>query len=206
VATSVSRVCSFTPLKLVDYFFPSINLKKEIPMVWLVAYNNIDNGDNSVTVWDDHAAALQDVCANIVDDINNGGYNLNDSDTLLAFQDIDLHIQAYQWQEAIDRWNEWSADADINVYWNISLETLFGTTDAAKPGAIAWPAIVIPTTAVVDEAPLTLPTGFVPVTNGSTCRGPCAQWNEYASPDRGDGTHICYSCKAMSSLCGGKIK
>lgn len=36
--------------------------------------------------------------------------------------------------------------------------------------------------------------------SGATCRGPCKQYNEYAYPDRLDGTYHCSQCKTFQGM------
>lgn len=159
-------------------------------MVWIVTYDDTNNGDHSTTVWDNRDAAYKDVCANIIDDINQNGWDFSDLATFSAAQDIENHIKAQEWVQAVERWNDWSATYDAGVYWSILGETVFSPQDACTPGSINWPA-----QNTGDDETLDTMSAPIATTAGATCRGPCGQWNEYACSDKSDGTFVCYQCK-----------
>lgn len=165
-------------------------------MVWIVDYEDMNSGDTATTVWRNEEAARKDVCANIINDINDG-WDFSDQHSFDTAKQIEEAIQKKRYELAISLWNDWSSTYDAGIFWNVHEEMTHDDSSACTPGSIVWPD------QDDDEVPATQPSGpFVATTPGATCRGPCGQWNEYAYADKADGTHVCYQCKTFNHIYG----
>lgn len=159
--------------------------------VWLAEWEYPDDMEHNVEVWSNEQEALQDVCNDIQTSIDD--WDLNDPDTeykeeklqfIAEFQDS---VSRRELRMAMEAWNDFQSNynSDYGEWYSVTKKEVGGGNVAAVGQAV--PVIAYKASVA-----------------GSTCRGPCKQYNEYAYADRPDGTHVCHQCSTFNSIFGVK--
>ena len=154
--------------------------------VWIKQREDISDLEVNVTVWDNEQDALQSTCQEILKKIA-GNWDMDEEHMSQAADHIDAEIQGKRWRSAMDLWNDFESNYndDYAEYFSVYKRDVLSSSDS------------LPVT-------LSPPKPYNPTTNGSTCRGPCGQYNDYAMADRADGTHVCHQCSTFQTIFGTK--
>lgn len=185
-------------------------------MTWMLTRCNTDNYVKSIVTFSKQILAETHGCATILDYIRNE-WDLSDVDRNKKATKFNDFLTRNEYENAIEYWNDECAflDAEAN-YWHV---------DERHDRQTAWtPHLLTPqelghsvtyanvTPTVVKKIQSLTKDDFLgvpvwkPTSSGATCRGPCKQYNEYATADKQDCTYICKGCQMMSSVFGGTIK
>jgi hypothetical protein len=170
--------------------------------MWTVTY--VNHEQILFTVWDDQRAAMRDVCAQIINDMNDSFFDLNDSESRIAVEAIEKLIASGSYDDAIEAWNKESGDRDFNIYWSVDQVQIFNINDAATPGGIVYPDKDEEEEAKEQTVVPIVSADYLATEPGATCRGPCGSYNEYAYADKSDGTHMCRQCSTFQHIFGTK--
>ncbi len=180
-------------------------------MVWVIEWSYPYDSESNVTAWASEKDAQKQACSEILDRIQNE-WNLGDQEYATEAKAINDMVGNGEFKRAIRYWNDCSlnCDSDYAMYWrvreldeqdysgNVTLidESLFtGLLDEEESEEEED-----------EEESSDEEEEYQASTPGATCRGPCAQHNEYAYANKRDGTHVCHSCRMMSQVFGGTIK
>lgn len=146
--------------------------------VWVLEWSCPNDGESNVSVWERQEDAQRQALKEIADVITND-WDMDDVQASSCADDIDDMTARGQLGEAIRRFNDFQDDynSDYAQYWFVSKKEVLG---AGGKG-----------------------TSSHRHSNGATCRGPCKQHNEYANPDRSDGTYVCRQCKTFGYIFNG---
>jgi hypothetical protein len=178
--------------------------------VWVLTYEYVDDGSHTVTVFSTETDAFAQAASEIQDVIADS-WNMNDLDQADAAKTINGFIAANNYKKAVRYWNDCSENVDSNYpqYWTVSEQ------DPARTPSLPTIFDASYFTALLDDeeeedASTQTPSdgledgdGFVTSTPGATCRGTHAEWNEYATADRRDGTYLCQQCRMFRQVFGG---
>lgn len=151
--------------------------------VWIAQWEYPNDMDSNISVFLTEKDALEDVLSDIEDHITNN-WDMDDSDQSQWADDISALHQSGKLREAMDKWNEYQANYNDEYaeYYSVIKKEVQGGSSAS----------VIPTRVATHSH----------ASNGATCRGPCKQHNEYANPDRADGTYLCRQCSTFQTIFG----
>lgn len=159
--------------------------------VWLAEWDYPEDMEHNVEVWSNEQEALQDVCNDIQNSIDE--WDLNDPDfgdkeaAERFIENFQYEVSKNNWRAAMEAWNDYESDfnPDFGEWYSVTKKQVGGGNVAIigqQTPAVAYKATVA----------------------GATCRGPCKQYNEYAYADRPDGTHVCHQCGTFQSIFGVK--
>ena len=169
---------------------------------WVCENHAPGQGEVCVSLWDSKENAQQAACADIMMAVSN--WDMNSGDTLSIAQEIDAFARNCNYSEVIKSYNEYQANSDDYEY--VDYFAVYQRQVLTHPDV---PQLMVFDPPDEDEEIAEEDTDDYaakynqPVTSGSTCRGPCGSYNEYADSDRNDGTHLCHQCKMMSNIFGG---
>lgn len=166
-------------------------------MVWIVEWTQPGQNKLHITAWTSQDEARAAACADIMADITTD-WDLTDPDQSAAANTISDECAAMNWQAAIDAYNEWEGDGDFE------LAQFFRVYERPVQNKVPSIHLLKPlNTNNVSTIPAPPSVqAFKATVEGSTCRGPCKTYNEYAYADRSDSTHVCFQCKYMSEVFG----
>lgn len=182
--------------------------------VWVLTYEYVDDGSHVVTVFSTETDAYAQAASEIQDFIADS-WNMSDVDQATSAKQINDLIAANSYKKAVRHWNDCSENVDSNYpqYWMVSeqdpartpsLPTIF---DSAYFAALADEEEEVEeeedTSTQASSDGLEDGDGFRAATPGATCRGAHAEWNEYATADRHDGTYLCHQCRMFRQVFGG---
>lgn len=178
-------------------------------MVWLVEWSRgagTAESETKVTCWSSEGDARMSACRNILSDINKN-WDLDDDDQRDSAKSINNLCALGSLKEAISEYNDWNANLDdyesqrfLHVH-EEKVQTFSGglcLLHISDPDDEEDEEEDLASNHVEEEA-------YQASTPGATCRGPCGNYNPDAYADKRDGTHVCYQCKMMFQVFGGKV-
>lgn len=165
-------------------------------MVWILQW--CSDGDINCTLWSNSTDALMQACSEIEEDILSN-WDLAEEFIHEAASEITNSINTGDYDKAVSLWNDFQC-----MYHDDCPQTyLIAERQLATIKPVLQNLILGEFTEADledeedDDCPDTLPSLQ---TDGATCRGPCKQFNEYASADRMDGTYHCTQCKTFQGM------
>lgn len=164
---------------------------------------HVDGGhEPDFSVWENEEGAAKQACTLIAETIDNE-LDLNDPDVLADAKKINDLIKSSKYLEAVNYWNDCDLVSGFGGYFNyywIESRTVGKTSDVDKPELFN----VEPEDEDTDSC--SPPAGqYQPIMGagcGATCRK-CHTPNEYATPDKADGTYVCRGCNMLAGVFGG---
>jgi len=165
----------------------------------VLTWHNTD-GDFNATLWSSEEEALIQGCSEIQDSILED-WDLTEERIHDAAKAILDAIINGAYAQAIDKWNDYQCSEceDYGSYYRVEVKDLLSGACVKKATLMPFGYTGDPDD---DDGKLLSPDDHIvyPTINGSTCRGPCKEYNEYANSDMADGTHLCTQCKTFSSI------
>lgn len=172
--------------------------------MWLLVFEDTENGDNGQSIWDSQEAARQQAVSELLDDIRDR-WDLSDPDVEKTARNINDLASVGDYQAAIDSFNNENACGGGH-FWSIIRREVHTLHDAA-------PVTLIPfiddddeeeadEDEEEDDPSCRQGVPYQATKPGATCRGPCGNYNPDAYADKSDGTHVCHQCKTFSSIFG----
>ena len=147
------------------------------------------DGEHDFLHYADKDIALEQAAAEIQETIYET-WDLNSYDQALEARSINKLVKAGDYSGAIDEWNNCTSNVcKENVQISVYYESFI--TTSVKPRIFDNDAFLILQPPVSSGYPATQPSA----PSGAACRA-CQNYNQYAIPDRADGTFLCYSCKS----------
>lgn len=154
--------------------------------VWVLEWHDNDNIDFECTVWATEQDALTQAVKEIKTEVD--GWDLDNPDIELAYEQVYDFIRAGQHRKAIQRFNDYQDDHNSDYgHWYFVREKDVLSQNASTTLTLPPP----PAPAAPYQA----------TTAGATCRK-CNDPNPYAYADKPDGTYCCRQCKTFSSIFG----
>jgi len=149
--------------------------------VWILEWSYPYDSDNNITVWASEQEAQKQAIKEIQDLITND-WDMDDVDAAACADDIDDMVSRGHYAEAIRRFNDYQDEynSDYAQYWFVVRKDVLGGNTST----------------------MTSTSRNYSSSSGATCRGPCKQHNDYANPDRSDGTYVCHQCKTFGHIFG----
>jgi len=160
--------------------------------IWVLDYRSVDaygGNDFNTTLWSTKEDALKQACSEIQEDICNH-WDLDCPDIHAIARDIFDSMVNNELESAIQMYNDAEAETDYPSFY------YFEERDIQSNTSFTPMLLSDLIDDEGDESPETDPAPVIMEVAGAICRGNCGQYNEYAYPDRLDGTYICYSCKS----------
>ena len=162
-----------------------------IMKIWVITFTDTTFSESAVSVWDNKLAAELETCSYIVDEIN-AHWDLNDAELIKLAGEIEAHIVASQFDDAITLWNEISNDLGLGLFYTVEEDQMYSSGYASTPTPIAFkqPAMIkqdIPSQSII-----------LTPEYGAVCKI-CTQENEYQLKDI---NYICRQCSTFKSIFG----
>lgn len=149
--------------------------------VWIVEFNNRDDGDTHVGLHATEELAYDDACSSIEDDVSN-----NWDDESSEYEDImerfSNRSSIRDSKRIVSLYNNYSSNNDQNVSYQVYAGNVNGSIDAPKPS----------------DGPVT----FIPDApggNGCNCKK-CGNHSQYAGPNYTDGSFVCTGCRLWEKV------
>jgi hypothetical protein len=166
-------------------------------IILTVTNNNGDEAD--ITVWENKKAAAKSACYGIAQIINSD-WDLTNYDTLNDATKINEFVQDGDYIRAVNYYNDCDTvdSGYMYDYFWIESRIIGKLIDSdIKINGIDEEDVDTDSCNAPAGQQLTFASGC-----GATCRR-CNNPNEYATPDKQDGTYVCQGCKMMSGVFGG---
>ncbi len=176
--------------------------------VWVLNWENSEDGNREITLWETQEAARQQACYEIQNAIESD-WDMEDHDDANQAQLINEAIKSKKYALAIEYWNEHESERDYGQFWSVCKKDVLALADASTPDIHADDFFIAlcpeeedeedeEEDEEVDDSPYQ---ASIP---GATCRGPCKSYNDMAYADKRDGTYCCYQCKTFAHIFGKK--
>lgn len=170
-------------------------------MVWILEWSCPYDSETNATVWDTKENAYKQACSEVLSQIESS-WDLNDPDYHAMATVINDLVVKGDYVTALGEWNntDLNTDATYAQYWGVYERPI-----STSPGVLA--PLNIPSLSSQDdeEEKEEQVHAHFDSSNGATCRGLCHTHNEYATPDKHDGTYVCHSCRMMSDFFGNPV-
>lgn len=155
-------------------------------LAWVVQWEYPYDRETNITLWASERLALENAASEIENKIKDRAPA--DQDAIDDLEKIVDTLQARQWRQAIDLWNDWenNFNEDYQEYYSVF------SLDIHDPN---------------NELSSSTPTiqgntSYKATTPGAVCRGQCKCYSPDAYADRPDGTYVCRQCKIFQGIFG----
>lgn len=172
-------------------------------MTWIVDWSQPEQYDHNVTAFHDEHDAYRQACHDMMNEVVN--WDLSDPEVEAVARRINDYVLVGDFKNALREFNDDQGEtgSEFAQYWRVyELKELIGSR---QPLTLTLPDPPDDEEEEEDEEEECPSTPWVAATPGATCRGPCKAYNNMAYADQRDGTYVCYQCKLMSQVFGGKI-
>lgn len=163
-------------------------------MLYVLIFENIEEGETHTSIWDNPEAAHQQAVSEILDDIQDG-WDLDDPSVAAQAKEMNDCAMNGDFFKVVDLWNEVQSNrGGGGKYWSVEERDICTLNDAAPITGIQF-EIGESKGAEVEKVDDNVP--YLATTQGATCRGPCGNYSPDAYANKGDGTYCCWQCRLM---------